>query len=250
MSTQAAVDAVADRSAVRSGVTSRGDDDPMVAAMKSGDEPAFALLVERHAGELRVHCSRMLRSRSEAEDVVQETFLRAWRRRATFEGRSSLRTWLYSIATNACVDEMRRRSGRGGGRSLVDVDHVGHDHSHGRRARRTGHAGWVADGGVGIGGGVGVGVVVGVGGGDAGGHMGMEPVAAEEHEPEVRVVARQTFEGSLLPHLHDLPPRQRAVVVLRDGFGWSAADTATLLDTTVAATNSALQRARATLRSH
>src|SRR5918992_1026618 len=77
-----------------------------VAAAKAGDEAAFATLVEPHRRELQVHCYRMLGSFEESEDQVQETFLRAWRRRETFQGRSTFRAWLYRIATNACLDAL------------------------------------------------------------------------------------------------------------------------------------------------
>src|SRR4249919_454780 len=83
--------------------------DPLVAAAKAGDEAAFATLVERHRRELHVHCYRMVGSFEEAEDLVQETFLRAWRRRETFEGRSTFRAWLYKIATNACLDLLAKK---------------------------------------------------------------------------------------------------------------------------------------------
>lgn len=215
-----------------------GDDDPVVAALKADDGPAFTTLVERHTRELKAHCRRMLGSAFEAEDVVQETFLRAWRKRATFEGRSTFRTWLYRIATNACLDELRRRSGRTGARPTVDGDPsapAGLDHAGRRRLhRRRSHAGSVAG--------------LGDPGGWGGDGWAPETTAPPETEPEAAVVARTTFEVDVLGTLHHLPPQQRAVVVLRDGFGWSAADTATLLDTTVAAANSALQRARTTLR--
>jgi DNA-directed RNA polymerase specialized sigma24 family protein len=85
-----------------------GAEDAVVAAARAGDEPAFAVLVERHRRELHVHCYRMLGSFEEAEDLVQETFLRAWRKRESFEGGSWFRAWLYRIATNACLDALRR----------------------------------------------------------------------------------------------------------------------------------------------
>ena len=86
--------------------------DPLVSAAKAGDEAAFATLVERHRRELHVHCYRMLGSFDEAEDLVQETFLRAWRKRSSYEGRATVRAWLYKIATNACLDLIARNKRR------------------------------------------------------------------------------------------------------------------------------------------
>ena len=86
--------------------------DELVAAAQAGDERAFTAIVERHRRELQVHCYRMLGSFDEAEDVVQETFLRAWRRRETYAGRSTFRAWLYRIATNACLDHLERHPRR------------------------------------------------------------------------------------------------------------------------------------------
>src|SRR3954453_17036956 len=87
-------------------------DDVVVAAARAGDESAFAELVERHRAELRVHCYRMLGSFDESEDLVQETFLRAWKNVGGFEGRSTFRAWLYRIATNACLDALDGRARR------------------------------------------------------------------------------------------------------------------------------------------
>jgi RNA polymerase sigma-70 factor (ECF subfamily) len=92
--------------------SSRADPGAFVAAVRAGDESAFAELFERHRRELQVHCYRMLGSYQESEDLVQETFLRAWRRRSTFEGRSTFRAWLYRIATNACLDMLDRHPRR------------------------------------------------------------------------------------------------------------------------------------------
>ena len=85
------------------------DDDEVIAALRSGDQAAFAAVTERFRRQLHVHCYRMLGSFDDAEEIVQETFLRAWRARRTFEGRALLRSWLYRIATNACLDVIARR---------------------------------------------------------------------------------------------------------------------------------------------
>jgi RNA polymerase sigma factor (sigma-70 family) len=100
------------------------DEDAAVAAARSGDEGAFTALVEPHRRELHVHCYRMLASFDQAEDVVQETLLRAWRNRARFEGRTTFRAWLYRIATNACLDVLRRsrrRATSGGAAGLPEI---------------------------------------------------------------------------------------------------------------------------------
>ena len=96
--------------------------DEIVSAAIAGDEPAFAALTQRHRRELHVHCYRMLASFDEAEDAVQETFLNAWRGRSGFQGGSQFRAWLYRIATNVCLDMLRRNSRRTAGmRSLAEV---------------------------------------------------------------------------------------------------------------------------------
>src|SRR4051794_22756505 len=92
-----------------------GEAEAVAAAARAGDESAFDVLVGRHRRELQVHCYRMLGSLDDSEDLVQETFLRAWRRRETFEGRSTFRAWLYRIATNACLDAIEQRDRRATG---------------------------------------------------------------------------------------------------------------------------------------
>jgi RNA polymerase sigma-70 factor (ECF subfamily) len=178
-----------------------------VAAAAAGDEAAFGTLTERHRRELHVHCYRMLGSYTDAEDVVQETFLRAWRHLHTFDGSSLFRAWLYKIATNACLDLIRREQ---------------------RRVRTLGSLAEIP---------------------------WLEPypdrlldAAAPEDEPDAVVVARETIELAFLATVQVLPPRQRAVLILRDVMGWTAAETAKALELSVPAANSALQRARATLR--
>ena len=182
--------------------------DPLVAAAKAGDEAAFATLVERHRRELHVHCYRMVGSFEEAEDLVQETFLRAWRSRDSFAGGPGFRAWLYRIATNASLDAIRARSRRVA--SLSSFAEVPWLQPYPDRL--------------------------------------LDEVAPSEAEPDAVVVARETIELTFLAVIQLLPPQQRAVLILRDVLDWSAAEAAALLDTSVAAANSALQRARATLR--
>ncbi|GAA5768148.1 ECF RNA polymerase sigma factor SigG [Streptosporangium roseum] len=171
----------------------------------------FAERAEWHRGELRVHCYRMLGSFDEAEDLVQEVFLRAWRGRDGFESRSSLRAWLYRIATNACLDFLDGRSRR----TLPDQA----DSPAGPWLQPFPDHLW-------------------------------EPVAPSADDPEAAVVAKETLELAFLAAIQHLPPRQRAATILCDVLGWPVRQTAEALDGSVASVNSALQRARATLRTH
>ena len=174
----------------------------------------FESVVERHRREIQVHCYRMLGSLSDAEDLTQETFLRAWKGRDGFEGHASVRTWLYRIATNACLDALARRPRR----VLPD------------QLRPSGEP----DGPL-----------------AAADLPWLEPYPdrlLETTAPDALVVERETIELAFLAAAQYLPPRQRAVLMLRDVLGWPAKETASVLETTVASANSALQRARTTLR--
>jgi RNA polymerase sigma-70 factor (ECF subfamily) len=163
--------------------------------------------LERHRRELHVHCYRMLGSFEEAEDAVQETYLRAWRARDTFAGGAGLRAWLYKIATNTCLDALRARSRRTPAlQSFADVP-------------------WLQPYPDRL----------------------LDEVALPEDGPHAVVVARETIALAYVAVIQLLPPRQRAVLILRDVLGWSAQETADMLEISVAAANSALQRARATL---
>jgi RNA polymerase sigma-70 factor (TIGR02960 family) len=184
--------------------------DEIVASAIAGDESAFATLTERHRRELHVHCYRMLASFDEAEDAVQETFLRAWRGRDSFDGSSLFRAWLYRIATNVCLD-MRRRSSR----------RVATMHSFAEVPWLQPYPDRLLD-----------------------------EIAPSEEQPDAVVVQRETIELAFLAAMQVLPPRQRAALILRDVLGWPASETASLLETSVAAANSALQRARATMQEH
>jgi RNA polymerase sigma-70 factor, ECF subfamily len=173
--------------------------------------------LEQHRRELTGYCYRMLGSAFEAQDAVQETLVRAWRSLDRFEGRSTLRSWLYSIATNVCFDMLNARQRRarpvdvGSSKPPVEA-------SLGAPLHRT----WV------------------------------EPipdtrVVATDDDPADQAVSRETIRLAFVAALQYLPPRQRAVLILREVLRWKADEVADLLDTSVASVNSALQRARATL---
>jgi RNA polymerase sigma-70 factor, ECF subfamily len=183
---------------------------------------AFAVAIERHRQELQVHCYRMLGSLEDAEDVVQETLLRAWRRRETFQGRSTLRAWLYGIATNACLDALERRSRRLLPPSLTPpADPLA-------PPLPPSEVGWL----------------------EPYPDRLLDEVADNDDGPHETIVARETIELAFLVAIQHLPPRQRAVLILRDVLGWNARETASIVDTTLIASNSALQRARETLRQY
>ena len=186
------------------------DLDPLVAAATAGDEAAFAILAERHRRELHVHCYRMVGSFEEAEDLVQETFLRAWRSRDSFAGGPGFRAWLYRIATNASLDAIRARSRRVA--SLSSLAEVPWLQPYPDRL--------------------------------------LEAAAPSDEQPEAVAISRETISLAFLAALQVLPPRQRAALIARDVLGWPASETAAALGTSVAAANSALQRARATMQSH
>jgi RNA polymerase sigma-70 factor (TIGR02960 family) len=181
---------------------------PSATSTTAGDEAAFGELVQRHRRELHLHCYRMTGSFDEAEDLVQETFLRAWRRRDSFEGGPGFRAWLYRIATNACLDALR--SSRRRVTTVQSFAEVPWLQPYPDRL--------------------------------------LDELAPSDTQPDAVVVARETIELTYLAVIQLLPPRQRAVLILRDVLDWSAAETAAMLEMSVAAANSALQRARATLR--
>ena len=182
----------------------------LVAAAIAGDESAFAALTERYRRELHVHCYRMLASFDDAEDAVQETLLRAWRSRDGFAGDGMFRAWLYRIATNVCLDARRRRAHRAG--VLRSFAEVPWLQPYPDRL--------------------------------------LDEAAASGDEPGAAVIERETIELAFVAALQVLPPRQRAALIARDVLGWPASQTAVLLEMSVAAANSALQRARATMREH
>ncbi|HEY7484839.1 MAG TPA: sigma-70 family RNA polymerase sigma factor [Streptosporangiaceae bacterium] len=177
----------------------------------------FQRLADPFRRELLAHCYRMLGSVHDAEDLVQETYLRAWKGFERFEGRSSLRTWLYSIATRACLTALEQRNRRPMPSQLGDPS----DAPDGPLARAP-EVPW------------------------------LEPVpdamvGGEPTDPANIVASRETLRLALIAALQHLPPRQRTVLILRDVLKWRAAEVAELLETSTASVNSALQRARAQL---
>jgi RNA polymerase sigma-70 factor (ECF subfamily) len=188
-----------------------------IPATQVGDD-AYQRLVEPHRVELHAHCYRMLGSVHDAEDALQDTLVRAWRGLAKFEGRSSVRTWLFKIATNACLDAAARRPKR-----IVPFDlsaSAGPDDNPGAPRGEP----WIGPYPDEI--------------------LGLEDGRAA---PEARYERRESVELAFIAALQHLPARQRAVLVLREVLGFSARETADSLDTTVVSVNSALQRARSTL---
>jgi RNA polymerase sigma-70 factor, ECF subfamily len=207
---------------VSDGAGEGGDGDALLALAREGDEGAFRTLVEAHRAELHAHCYRMLASYHDAEDALQETLLRAWRALAGFEGRSTLRAWLYKIATNAALDIAKSRNrrelpvsfgppvtaGGGPGAALVETT-------------------W------------------------------MEPYPDRQLEasgslasPEARYDQRESLELAFVAALQTLPALQRAALLLREVLGFSAAEIADQLGTSVPAVTSALQRARQGVQRH
>jgi RNA polymerase sigma-70 factor (ECF subfamily) len=188
----------------------------VVRAAAAGDDAAFTQLVERYRGELQVHAYRMLGSLEDAQDALQETFLRAWSSRATYRGQSTFRAWLYRITTNACLRILERRPRRVVPYEAVPAAEVG------SRPTPPADLPWL--------------------------QPYPDLLLDESPEPGDAVVARETIELAFLAAIQHLPPRQRAVLILRDALDWSANETAAVLDMSAAAANSALQRARATMK--
>lgn len=191
-------------------------------AARNGDEGHFAELTDPFRRELQVHCYRILGSLHDAEDMVQETMLRAWRRLDTYEGRASFRAWLYKIATNACLDllDSKRR------RRLLPPQSVPASNPTEQIAPPSLELTW------------------------------LEPFPDEWLEdssavnPEAHYTDSESISLAFLTALQALPPRQRAVLILRDVLDFSANETSEILEATLSSVNSALHRARRTLSDH
>ena len=150
------------------------------------DETGFAALTEPYRRQLHLHCYRMVGSFDDAEDIVQETLLRAWKGWTGFEGRSMVRTWLYRIATNACLDFLESRSRRLG---LIESAQTADLPFHALQPYPD---------------------------------RLLDQIASGDAQPDNLVIARETIELTYLAAIQHLPPRQRAILILRDALGWSS----------------------------
>jgi RNA polymerase sigma-70 factor (ECF subfamily) len=191
----------------------------LLQAARAGDQDAFGRLVEPHRPELHAHCYRMLGSLHDAEDALQDALLRAWKGLPRFEGRSAVRSWLYKIATNACLDAIARRPKR-----VLPIDYGPPSEPNVDAGEPLVESVWI------------------------------EPYPDETlglsdgyAAPEARYEQREAVELAFVAAMQHLPANQRAVLILREVLGFSAREVAESLDTTVASVNSALQRARKTV---
>ncbi|HSI81633.1 MAG TPA: sigma-70 family RNA polymerase sigma factor [Solirubrobacterales bacterium] len=191
----------------------------LLAAARGNDEGAFARLVEPYRRELHAHCYRMLGSAHDADDALQDAMLRAWRGLARFEGRSSLRSWLYRIATNTCLDLIGKRPKR-----VLPIDYGPPADPHDALRLPVAESAWIEP-------------------------YPDEPLELEDGfaAPDARYEQREAVELAFTAALQHLPANQRAALVLREVLGFSAKECAAILETSVASINSALQRARKTV---
>ncbi len=189
-----------------------------LAAARRGDDEAFKALTEPYRLELLAHCYRMLGSLEDAEDQLQETFLRAWRRLETYEGRATFRAWLYKIATNTCLDALERRP-----RRILPLDPGAVQPAQEPAASHTDETVWIQP-------------------------FPDEWLAAASPNPEAQFDASESISLAFLVALQVLPPRQRAALILGDVLGWTTPEIADNLGITVSSVTSLLHRARATMK--
>src|ERR671913_394418 len=208
-----------ERGTREAGTVSTASERGLLEAARRGDDDAFGRLAGPYRGQLYAHCYRMLGSAADAEDALQETLLRAWRALPRFEGRSSVRSWLYKSATNACLRAIERRP-----RRVLPVDYGPAADPHDGPAAPVTEAVWLEPYP------------------DAPPRRGHDPAhPGGPHEQ------REGVELAFIAALQHLPARQRAVLILRDVLGFSARETATALETTPVSVDSALQRAHKTV---
>jgi RNA polymerase sigma-70 factor, ECF subfamily len=198
------------------GTSLRTNETELLEQACAGDEEAFRRLIEPHRADLHAHCYRMLGSLHDADDALQDALLRAWRGLPKFEGRSATSSWLHRITTNACLDAITRRRKR-----VLPIDYGPPSDPGGEPGEPLAEQLWVEP--------------------YPDSELGLEAGYAA---PEARYERREAVELAFIAALQHLPPRQRAVLILREVLGFSARETADTLDTTPASVNSALQRAR------
>src|SRR5579859_959855 len=184
------------------------------------DQLTFGMMLEPHRRELHVHCYRMVGSAMDAEDLVQETFLRAWRHRGTFEGRASLRAWLYKIATNVCLDALDQRP-----RRLLPITRQAVSTLDEPIPPEVNEPIWLEP-------------------------FPDDRLPSSDDNPESSFVAREEISIAFMAALHLLQPRQRAILILRDVLDWQANEVANLLGLSLSAVKSALHRARTRLAAY
>ena len=184
----------------------------LLKAARDGDEDAFARLIGPYRRELYAHCYRMLASSADAEDALQDALLGAWRGLPRFEGRSSVRSWLYTIATNACLRAIARRPKR-----VLPIDYGPPADPHDPIAEPLVESVWI--------------------------EPLTDAVLADPSMPDARYEQREAVELAFIAAIQHLPARQRAVLLLRDVLGFSARETAEALGSTPISIDSALQRA-------
>ncbi len=195
------------------------NEEQLLEAARQGDEGAFSQMMESHRAALHAHCYRMLGSVQDAEDALQDTLLNAWRALPRFQGRSSLKSWLYKIATNACLKTIQRRP-----RRVLPIDYGPAADPHDPLAQPLVESVWL----------------------EPYPEMGIE-VDDRLASPDARYEQRESVELAFVAALQHLPARQRAVLILRDVLGFSAKEAAETLEMTPAAVDTSLQRAHKTV---
>jgi RNA polymerase sigma-70 factor (TIGR02960 family) len=202
------------------GSAAPGREDELLRRAREGDEPAFRELADIYRARLQLHCYRIVGSVQDAEDLVQETLLAAWRGLDRFEGRASLRSWLYRIATNRCLNALRDR-----GRRLPQLPEPPPDAPEPPEPSRLREPVWLEPYPDAL----------------------LEDIVDQTHDPDARYEMREAIGLAFVAGLQRLPPRQRAVLVLRDALGFRASEVAEMLDASEASVVSALHRARSAL---